>query len=200
MKSRVIAFLSEHGSSIVLFTVLAGSLALNVVQARHLRTYTPPATRAKYAGPAVGELLSPLSVVALDGTKLAIAFNDPSTLVYVMAPDCSWCEQNRANIIALAAAQTPDTRVVGLSIKGPLAALSEHLKQSPLPFPVYLLDASDSSSAERFGFTPQTVMAVNGKVTHSWGGAMTDNLQAEVERTLKIRLPGITPLRGDKVQ
>lgn len=140
---------------------------------------------------ALGTKVEPITASSLDGVVQRIAYQDTDkpTVVYVLSPDCIWCERNRENIGKLG--ELGDRfRFVGISLteKG----LKEYVEKQHFKFPIYTHVAAEAMTSLGLGTTPQTiVISPEGRVLRNWTGAYTDRTRGEVEEFFQTRLPGL---------
>lgn len=170
---------------IILLAVLMLSLSLNVHLGWRLASVPLPHQPIKQI--AVGLSLPNIPVIDLDKNShyLPISTTSP-TLLYVLAPSCSWCKRNQANINSL----SKSFNVVGLSLDS--KDLPEYLASSGHSFPVYAL--SDVSLIDKLNLyaTPQLAFVEPSRtVTHVWSGALTTDKKLDVEQFLHVELPGL---------
>jgi len=126
-------------------------------------------------------------------TRVACTGTDQPTILYVFSPTCKWCSRNLRNLenIRAVSAQTRGRyRLIGLSLSQD--GLSDYVRTANLDFPIYSQLDPNTVIVYKLGATPQTiVVSPGGTVTNVWKGAYVDDVQAEVERVLSVRLPGL---------
>jgi len=180
-------------ASIVLFTILTSSLALNVVLG--WKVQGPAATVASKElrqRPGIQEkAVLPESIAALDAagqpTTLRLRDERP-TLLYVFAPGCDWCNKNNPNIRALAAARSSEYRFVGLATRK--EGLQEYLGAASLDFPVFVVGKESLIAELSLQVTPQTVLLTpQGVVQKSWLGAFRAADRRDIESFFRLTLP-----------
>jgi hypothetical protein len=187
--------LAENAGQIVLFAVLAASLALNVTLGWKVKAANAREARLRNPGIQAGARLpESIPVVDLAGNATALTLRDSRrTVLYVLSPSCGWCERNNANIRALAAARSSELRFVGLSLQK--EKLREYVDAAGLGFPVFALGSGEERLIGTLGLgsTPQTaVVSPAGVVEKVWGGALTAASQKEAEGFFRVTLPGLT--------
>jgi hypothetical protein len=188
--------IKENAGLVLLFSVLTGSLSLNVYLGRELKALTP--VRLPSAGIHKDAVLPQIQAVDVDGHKTVIDFNGPrSSVVYILSPTCSWCKRNKANIVALASQKGREMRFVGLSITS--EKLKDYVTTNSLPFPVYAIVSPQA--VQKLGvldMTPQTVLVrAGGIVEKVWTGAFDAAKQKEIEQYFHAKLPGLQePIQG----
>ena|ERR1035437_5311408 len=176
---------------LMLLTLLAGSLAMNVVLA-----VRRPAPESRRATQALTGMLAP-SMIAKSvstGTVEVVSYRSfpQPTVVYVFMPTCSWCARNRANIESLAQQCKERFHLLALS-------LNEHgvdasLDRIGIRFPAYTGASSEFVHSLGLNATPQLlVISPEGKVIENWIGAWDTEQQKEIETFFHVRLPGLLP-------
>lgn len=140
----------------------------------------------------VGMMLSPISVMDLDGKKVKIDFSETApTVLYVMSPSCRWCSRNLANIRKLAASESGQFRLIGLAVGDP--SLKPYVESVSMGFPVYSISSYEAVANVQLGATPQTlVVEPGGKVVKNWVGAFDNQQRADVEAFFHTQLPGLS--------
>jgi hypothetical protein len=131
-----------------------------------------------------------IPAVGLDGHKQEIVLDGGHwTVLYVMAPGCSWCARNLDNIRALASHAADTYRFIGIS--NTAKQLDHYLASTPLPFPVEIIDLEHAPEGLNTSTTPQMALVrPDGRVAKVWIGALGGSGQAEVEQFFHVRLPG----------
>lgn len=116
-------------------------------------------------------------------------------IVYVVAPQCDWCERNYDNIISLAKAAKTEFRFVGIAHSTTLDQLTDHLAARPLPFDTYLLDREELIFQLSLEATP-TMLALDGsgRIDEVWVGAWLGLRLKSVESFFRASLPGVPDL------
>lgn len=135
-----------------------------------------------------GEALPPIPASTLDGVPTFVPVSgDLPTVLYVFSPECGWCSKNRENVIWLESKLRGRYRFVGISLTA--RGLREHMKEQPLPFPVYQNPSPGALAAYRLESTPQTILiSRNGEFERAWSGAYVDDLKLEIQAYLTARL------------
>jgi len=176
-----------------LWAVAVASLMANVAltwRARKLeRELTDPASGTAPVGP-VGLIVAPLTGVDGNGTSVTIdqAKSSRPTVLYILAPNCPYCAQNRNNILSLAQSNADTYRFIGVTVSrdGPPEL------QDQYPFPI--IGGVEVEQLARYGFagTPQTLVIDSaGYIERNWIGAYRGATLREVEDWFGVRLPGI---------
>ena len=174
-----------------IMALLMLSLTVNVYQA-----YTSAETPSRPDVPrvAVGDAVPDISATASDGTPVSIRFANPAgrpTVLYVLSPNCIWCQRNLANIRHLSREKDSAFRFVGLSLTD--TGLEQHLRDVDYGGLDVYIAPPESVERLHLGATPQTlVVSASGTVLRNWLGAFTDELGAEVESFFDVDLPGLT--------
>ena len=139
-----------------------------------------------------GTIVGPITALSLDGTAQTISYRETAkpTVLYVLSPECIWCERNRDNIAKLT--ELGDRfRFVGISLTE--RGLSEYVKKYQFKFPIYMRVTPESMTSLGLGTTPQTiVISPEGRVLKVWSGAYTERTRGEIEEYFQTRLPGLT--------
>ncbi len=182
------AGLRSYAHLIVLGTVLATSLALNVKLATDLRGSQP---RLEPAGIKLEATIADVPVMKLDGTRtvLDLSHSDRPTAIYVLSSVCGWCLKNYNNIVTLKDSSRQDIKFIGLAIGKDLAHLRQHLQENPLPFEVYYVDSETVRKQLRLTATPQlAVVGADGVVQQAWHGAFAGNTRKDIETKFGVKL------------
>jgi peroxiredoxin len=141
-----------------------------------------------------------ISLLNSDGTRREVKLNDgQSSVLYVVAPSCPWCARNLENIRTLGAARAKDFRFIGISITS--LGLEEYRRETPMPFPIELVDAEHLPAGLELWRTPQMiVVGPDGRVKKAWNGALSGERLEEAEKFFDLDLPGaeIPPRRTVK--
>jgi hypothetical protein len=166
--------------------VLTASITLNLLLAFKYRAATTPHP----TGIQVGISLKSIPVAELDGNRRDIKLDaNHWTVLYVMAPGCSWCARNLENIRTLASHSASTFRFIGLS--NTAKGLDQYLATTPLPFPVKVADIARFPAGLNVTSTPQmALVGPDGRVTRVWVGALGGGSQTEVEQYFNVKLPG----------
>lgn len=187
--------LGANFGTIVLFTLLAASLAINVIQATHLRSaHASAAPQLRTDGLKVGSKLPTIPVRLLDGsTSELLLAGDRATVLYVLSPFCGWCKRNHDNVVAIANSGQPKYRFIGLAIDGTEPELRKYLDAHPMPFPVVMLNDPKLVVPLGLGATPTTALIDEaGVVAESWVGAYGGHQASILEERFSATLPGIS--------
>jgi hypothetical protein len=184
----------NYKKDIILLLLLAISLSLNVFLGWRVRSLNDVKRRGS-PNPTLreGEIVPPISVMSLDDKQEIIDYKrtDGVTILYIISPECVWCDRNLENINALAKLNGKSYRFIGLSLVDD--GLKDYLAAHKFNFPIYAKLSRDSVDALRLGSTPQTiVISPEGRIVKNWVGAYGKDLRPEVESYFKVTLPGIT--------
>jgi peroxiredoxin len=136
-------------------------------------------------------------IVGLDstGSVATLHYGDVSvpTVLYVFTPQCGWCKKNLPNFHALIDQSGTRYRVVGIALSR--EDLNSYIERENLQLPIYSEIRSDIRQVYQFGGTPETiVVSPDRKIIKIWSGAYEDRLKSEIEKVLKIHLPGCCQL------
>lgn len=183
------SFVRRNFGGLALALMLVVSLTVNVVLAKRL--FQSP-TVERFVDP-IGSALPPVTVRSMDGMQLQLRFPGPRTKVlYYLSPECSWCNRNHENIVALANNASGRFEFVGIALAKELGPISSYLSSHPLPFPVYATeDVAWLKSAGLIGTPATLVIDVTGTVQERFRGAYTASRLASVEEFFQVKLPGV---------
>lgn len=175
---------------LVLLLLLLASLSLNVYLGWRVKQGNAvPNLPQKVA---LGTRVEPITVSSLEGVVQTISYRDTDrpTVLYILSPDCIWCERNRENIVKLG--ELGDRfRFVALSLTE--SGLKEYVEKQHFKFPVYTRVPAEAITSLGLGTTPQTiVISPEGRVLKNWTGAYSERTRGEVEEFFQTRLPGLT--------
>lgn len=173
---------------VFLLLLLFASLSLNVYLGWRVKQSTPNFLPLVAPGTKVG----PITASDLDGNPQTISYQDThkATVLYVLSPDCIWCDRNRNNIAKLIE-RGDRFRFVGLSLTD--TGLHEYVAKHQPKFPIYTGLTQETVKSLGLGTTPQTiVISPEGRVLKNWTGAYTNQQQVEIEEYFETRLPGVT--------
>jgi len=96
-----------------------------------------------------------------------------------------------ANVAALSAQASQRYELVGLSVSD--EGLPEYVREQRWTFPVYSKPSPEAIAYFRLQSTPQTiVISPEGRILESWTGAYANATLSEVQRALKVQLPGLS--------
>ncbi len=170
-----------------LFTaLLAASVGVNVLQAQRIRELVHRPDDARL----VGARVEALEGTTPEGTHITVALgHGRPVLVYHFSTTCRWCEQNWANLAAVARHSAGRYRVLAITTETDVA---DWVAARTFPFEV--LSGVSAETAKRLGLsgTPHTIMVgSDGLVTHEWYGAYVDRIGRQVSDLFDIRLPGL---------
>lgn len=164
-------------SDAVLLVALGMSLSLNVYQYNRDANAVPTSSsRAEL--PKTGQEISEVHLISIDGTPqtLSLAAQPLPTVVYVMSPECKWCQSNLKKINGLAANLNGKYRVVGLS-----PHLSPAARSLGYTFPLFTLDPKFPSPPITLDLTPRTlVFSKEGKLDMQWDGAYSSGTEGDI--------------------
>jgi hypothetical protein len=179
-----------QGPDLLLLLLLLASLSVNVYlgwRVKHGNAVPNPPQKV-----ALGTRVEPITASSLDGVVQTITYQDTDkpTVLYILSPDCIWCERNGENIAKLG--ELGDRfRFIGLSMTE--SGLKEYVEKQHFKFPVYTRVAAEAVTSLGLGTTPQTiVISPEGRVLKNWTGAYSDRTRGEVEEFFQTRLPGLT--------
>ena len=180
----------SKGLDVVLLLLLFASLSINVYLGWRVKSGSADPNVPHKVVP--GTLVEPIMALTLDGVAQTISYHDSDkpTVLYILSPDCIWCERNRDNIAKLT--ELGDRfRFVGISLTE--RGLSEYVKKCQFKFPIYMRVTPESMTSLGLGTTPQTiVISPEGRVLKNWSGAYTERTRGEIEEYFQTRLPGLT--------
>jgi thiol-disulfide isomerase/thioredoxin len=144
-------------------------------------------------GVADGSLIESVVVLGPTGDEMSIPFaqSDLPTVLYVIAPDCVWCDRNAPVVRELVMATVGRFRFVGLSIKR--LGLAEHLERTSMPFPVYVPASDQVFRTLKVRAVPTTIiLAPEGRVIATVTGAFVGENRGKIEHftstTLRSRI------------
>jgi hypothetical protein len=182
---------SSHNSAFtVLMILFALSLSLNVwlgavVRSNRLQAHSlTPSTRLVEA--ATGGQPRFSSLRDLDGHPFALSPSH-NRLIYFFSPTCKWCEKNQASIQNLASQIAPKYDIIGI-VQSP-DQMTQYIARHPHPFKIVVDDDPYDMKAMDFQGTPQTVLIVDGRVTHNWPGAFQGKVKESIQNTLRVSIP-----------
>jgi peroxiredoxin len=171
--------------------LLVASIVFNMVLLRQIRR-----GRGQQVGRAlwdVGTVAPPLTLEGVGGTSVSLDWEREPKLVvlYVLSPDCKWCERNAAGLRALLDNRTGSYRVVPIELRPPPAEMI------PLPHSEagdgqhFYISSRTRQAGYGFGATPQTmVIGQGGRVLANWRGAYTTpQVQSEIRQLLGVAVP-----------
>jgi hypothetical protein len=144
-----------------------------------------------------GFAFDPIEVRDLAGKAHSIQFDKPNSkpmVLYILRPDCVWCQRNSQNIAMLASQLQSKYDFIGLSLAN--EGLEEFIRREAIRFPVYSDIPSSALIRYWLGGTPETIVVHKGKVVKTWAGAyIGDPVKSEVEKFFAVRLPANTEAR-----
>lgn len=198
MRTRLGVYWSSYGGFAVMLVTLIGSLSTNVYLLSQLtRRPAPP----RLVAIKVNSPIPPLQATRLDGTREAISLpSDKDTVIYVLSPNCGWCQRNYANIVALWTGARRKFNFIGLSINGTRDELRKSLTTRPLPFDVMLVDTNGARGVAFLQGTPTTVVVGRtGLIEASWVGAYDARRLPVLRDYFGVPLPGLKDAGADSL-
>ena len=185
-----------RGLSILYGVALIASLSVNVFQARQLGNasgiFGKNASSFDDGLISEGTTVPPLQGRDLDGVSKTIRFDDYSgaTVIYVVSPQCGWCEQNAPNIAYLSQ-HASSFRFFAVSTLSD--GIPEFVQRTGLPFPILRDPSPETVRAFRLRATPTTiVVSREGKVIKYWQGAFQTPTKNAVGHFFGISFPSDT--------
>ena len=171
---------------LILAAVVANVLWWRVVAAR-----TPSARALAEEQSLVGSEAKPIVGRMASGAWTTLDFRSTKTnaILYVVSPECVWCDRNMENARALAAAVEHRYKMVGIVTSNVDA--SKYARDHGLDFEFVSQISADTKSSYHMAGTPQTIVIRDGRVVANWVGAYAQSRQKEVERFLNVSLPGL---------
>ncbi|MDE2807430.1 MAG: hypothetical protein OXN90_03350 [Gemmatimonadota bacterium] len=179
------------GSLLTLHTMLILSVGMNVWFAAQISNMGGPSLRS--GGTAVGgHLDGGVEFRTLDGALDHYDFRMAAkpTILYVMSPQCGWCQQNEENVRTLYSSTKEHFNffVMGITDDG----LAAYVKSSPYESVVRIIDPTVVPPALDLFATPQTILInQQGIIERVWVGAYMNEKQTEIEDFFQIYLPGL---------
>ena len=139
-----------------------------------------------------GTIVPSLSGIDLDGNRYALAYgSDPRKVVmFVFSPRCGFCTKNMPNWIAIAdTLDRKSFRIVAVSIVS--EGVKDYVSQSKLAgVPIIAEVDPKSRLSYEMTVTPQTILIDStGRVEKVWIGLTLKDDRADIERSLKVKLP-----------
>jgi hypothetical protein len=175
---------------ITLGLILVGVNLLLILQNKQMKAFA--AKRDRLLGLQQESVLPALSGNDIHGDRISIDYGqDPrKTLLLVMSPTCSACDENMANWEEIVAKIDRNSyRVVVTSLTS--SGLAEHLSPYSLPG-VPVLAELDANSKREYGLalTPQTALiSPEGRVENVWTGVLHTREMREVGAALNLMIP-----------
>jgi hypothetical protein len=178
----------NSGTLAVVFLFI--SVMVNVILTYQLRR-----GRSEIQSPvfSAGERASAIALVATDGSHSTYEFGNAAlpTLIYWFRPTCSWCEANLPNSEALAQQAEGRYRFLAVSDASP-AELARYARSHHLGYPLFTM-APVSVARYHFRGTPASLLvSARGLTVKGWAGAYVPGVLVGLERTLGIKLPGMS--------
>ena len=179
------------GSLLILHSMLILSVGMNVWLTMQIGSMGGPSLRP--GGTAVGGHLDEVvEFRTLDGTSVYYDFRMSAkpTILYVMSPDCGWCQQNEENVRTLYSSTKEHFNflVLGTADHG----LAAYVKSSPYESLVRTIDPTVVPPALNLLATPQTILVNHqGIIERVWVGAYMNEKQTEIEDFFQVHLPGL---------
>lgn len=175
--------------------LLTCSVILNVLLAKKInRLVNRPTSVQGDARPLTNTVLPALQAKTVEGASVRFEYgpSELPTIIYVLSPNCDWCEKNKPNLEVLAESIANRYRFVAVSTIS--NGLKEYLESARLRFQVYTDIPDTIFSAYQMGVTPLTIIvSPEGIVLEAWQGAYVEPLKSHVESYLGIHLPGVQP-------
>lgn len=179
------------GSLLILHSMLILSVGMNVWLATQIGSMGGSSLRP--SGTAVGGHLDEVvEFRTLDGEPAYYDFRTAakSTILYVMSPQCGWCQQNEENVRTLyrSTKENFNFLVLGTAADG----LAAYVKSSPYESLVRTIDPTVVPPALDLLATPQTILVnQRGIIERVWVGAYLNEKQTEIEDFFQVHLPGL---------
>jgi len=138
--------------------------------------------------------MPPVTLTANTGEHAAIEFGYGAvpTLFYWFSPTCGWCELNLPNFEALAAQARGRYRLVAVADASP-ADLANYREKHRFNFPLYTITARQIGLYHFRGTPTSVLVSSRGIVLKVWAGAYLPTTLVDIERTLAVTLPGVSP-------
>jgi len=173
--------------------LLAVSVGVNVLQAQRIRELVHRPDEARL----VGARVETLAGTTPAGAPVTVALGKGRpVLVYHFSTTCLWCEQNWANMDAIARQSEGRYRILAITTETDVA---DWVAARTLPFEVIAGVSADTTKRLGLSATPHTIMVgSDGLVTHEWYGAYTDRIGRQVADLFGMRLPGLMAPAGDE--
>lgn len=188
MRYRV--FLREWAAYLLLATSASVNILLAVELYRARVALEPPPFAQGRTAPAI-------TLRNSQGRTEVVNFaqGDLPVLFYWFSPECSWCEVNVSNFLALAKQAEHRYRFIPVSRSSPreLAAYSERITPGVRLYSI----TSESVKSYRSSGTPETLLvSARGEFIKRWIGAYPPSALEDIEKTLRITLPGLNGTSG----
>jgi hypothetical protein len=178
---------------VITLVLLVASSSINLLLALKARRLRAVITTLKAEqGLAIGAHVPPIVAQNLAGQTETIRFEDSDrpTLLYVFTASCGWCQKNEANFKALVNQSSGKVRIIGLSLSR--QGLADYVTKTFPELPVYTNLELATTSAYRFGGTPETILvSSDGRVLKVWTGAYMGETLHDIEGYLQVKLPGL---------
>jgi hypothetical protein len=197
MSARVTALIKANWGAISLVVALATSLGTNVWLVRNVGASRGGEAPARIDP--TGLKMAAVEAISASGDRVRLEFNDPNeTVLYMLAPECSFCVQNYDSIVGLGKSDTK-RRYIGIAngVVVDAPALARHLQEKPLPFPVYRIEDTEWLKTNGLTATPTTVVTDRrAQILRFWRGAFSTRRMAEIEAYFGVKLPALSPPRS----
>ena len=184
-------------AGLLLTTLALALIAANVMllrQNHELKQALQIRSEPTYLSP--GRSVERLRGLDLTGNRLTFDLDEGSkkTVMLVFQPACGWCQKNMDNWDALLDNSDRERfgfLAVSTSKEGVADYVDQHHRLAALPL-IAEPDVNDRIEYRLFD-TPQTIVVdEDGQVEKVWLGAMSGQMQQDVESYFGISLPGIT--------
>lgn len=178
----------------VMLGLLVVSVGLNFVLSLQLKR----ARNALQPPPFLSGHRAPVLKLSSDtGKEVVLDYGKGSlpTVLYWLSPSCGWCDINFANFEALASQAPGRYRFLAISVASP-GQLAKYRERHKTSVPLYTINAR-SAGLYRFAGTPGSLLVSGeGDFIKRWIGAYTPDMLDDIEKTLSVQLPGLSPATG----
>lgn len=143
-----------------------------------------------------GDMLPILRGLDISGSEITVEYgNKPvKSVLLFFSPYCGWCKKNLANWKTMV--EKMDKNYYRFfAISSTKVGLKEYIANNEFINDISVIAELEPSSktAYKLSTTPQTILiGSDGRVEKIWEGALQDQLQADCEKSLGIKLPGAT--------
>src|SRR5262249_53112646 len=157
-------------ATLAITIALIVSVSLNAGLAYRLRSLTlARSARLGEYSLQTGRSVPSITAEPLDGQPGLISYQEIAerTVVYFLAPSCTWCARNMDNFKTLLGKSGEQYRFLALSLSD--QGLSQYVANNDLKLPVYSGLSPETLKAYKLGSTPQTiVISPEGMVLQDW--------------------------------
>lgn len=175
----------------VLLSILVGSVLASLVGNAYFVWERSARRRAEQT---IEPLLpgTPVPSIAAEdaaGERTVVSFSGHTrpTVLYVLSPNCLWCERNGPSLRELVEKTEGRFRFIGLSVRRD--GLSEHLSRNAVPFPVYVASDESIFRTLRVRAVPTTiVVSAEGRAIASIVGAWAKENKGKIESVTHTQL------------